>query len=293
MKLSFKISLVAAVASTAFTLFFLVKALEHDALVRSLIDRTLSNRVLPSRMDTVLALSNAIYTSTNRGLERDSLDWYDRWESTSFFNVTSAVSLKYSGFGVRGHVQFGPCGTMSRVLLNALWTVGIPARKLHLLSGTGHTMVEFSHERRWIVISPSDSSFIWRLSDGRPATVQEIANNPLVFRDIYLKRPGFQYTFDSTANIRWAKLPRLLHKTVQRVMGQEAFASMETPRWYETPRTLFLFLSVIFSFPSVLMASVLWYRRTPKKSTEPHPQTQQESVPANGPSEEEDTLESQ
>ena len=118
MKLSFKISLVAAVASTAFTLFFLVKALEQDALVHTLIDRTLTHRRLLSRIDTVLALSNAIYISTNHPLERDSLDWYDRWESTSLFNVTSAVSLKYSGYGVRGHAH--PTSPAARCLRSKL-----------------------------------------------------------------------------------------------------------------------------------------------------------------------------
>src|SRR5436190_2979658 len=157
----FALALVAALMSA----FLMAKVDERNRLLSFLIQDSLRDVDRHDVDASVIALSREIYERTNSGIRAADLPLFERWEATSFFNVGTSVALKYGAYGVEGQQQFGPCGTMTRVLLNACWAVGIPARKLQLQpdpngrSG-GHTMLEFLSHGRWQVISPSDSSFV-------------------------------------------------------------------------------------------------------------------------------------
>lgn len=221
--------------------------------------------------EIIISLSNEVYKKTNQGINKDDLDWYSRIESTSFFNVTSAVSLKYGGYGIIGYSGSGPCGTMSRTLLNALWRLNMPARKLQLLNngqgkGGGHTMVEFYDNGFWRVLSPSDKTFVWRTENGEIATARQIQNNPTIFSQIYIARPDYPYLFDNYKNIRWDKLPNWITTIIKFIIGENKFNAMETPKLYDLPRTLFLYCSIFASF----FFSIIAYILRPKKLSEEH-----------------------
>jgi hypothetical protein len=175
--------------------------------------------------------------------------------------------LKYGFFEVFGDSQFGACGTMSRTLLNALWKLDIPARKLQILDnefgrGGGHTVVEFYHDGAWRVVSPSDDGFVWRMENGEIATAQEIQGNPHIFAQIYAAQPNYPYLFDRFRHIRWSKFPDWLTATVRTVIGQARFDSMETPRLYDRPRTVLLYGSMS---AAMLMGLVAYWLRPPKR----------------------------
>jgi hypothetical protein len=195
-----------------------------------------------------MALSQHVFGRTNRGVPFSKLGWYERWESTSFFNVTTTTSLKLGVYGVEGHSQFGPCGTMSRVLLNALWRLKIPARKLQLLGDpargyVNHTMVEYWSKGRWEVISPSDSSFVWRNARGQVATLAEIEADPAIRDQIRVWRNHWPATFANARHIRWEKLPAPVRGAIRLAMGPKRYESAETPRLYDQPRRLMFTLS--------------------------------------------------
>ncbi len=245
------------------SVLFYAKTRERGRLLDTFIDEALAG---VDRADTdavVHALALAVYTRTNRGVPPAELPLYERLEATSFFNVTTGVSLKTGAYGVIGGRQFGPCGTMSRVLLNALWELGIPARKLQLLPAPGsdhivHTMVEYRVGDRWQVISPSDSAFTWRNARGQVATVEEIRSDPAIFHQVDHGGPGFPAAdFSNTANIRWEKLPPALRRVARAVLGERRYATMETPRLYEQPRRVFLIGSLMLTGLSALAALLL------------------------------------
>ena len=250
-KAIFYISVAGLAISLAAAVFFFSKVRESDRYVEGLIEAALPDGTTHSPVEAASALSNKIFCKTHRTLDRNDLAPYDRWESVSFFNVTSAVSLKYGGYGIKGHSTLGACGTMSRTLLTALHKLDIPARKLQLLGAAhgedGHTLVEFLDGDRWLVISPSDSSFVWRKDDGQIATAEEIKRNDNLFASIYSVNPRFPYRFDNYSNIRWAKLPRRVTGLIKFVIGEKRFNEARTPTLYDTPRTLFLFASLSFS----------------------------------------------
>lgn len=229
--------------------FFYTRAVERNLSLRQLLRTALEPSPGPAREDTVLALARAIYGRTNDVIDPGSLDWYERLESRSFFNVSTAVSLRHRGHSVPGGISLGPCGTMSRVLVNALWELGIPARKLYLFGAPGapiqrHVLVEFRDGDRWAVVSPSDSAFAWREPGGRIATAREIANDSLVFAQVFETHRGYPITFERRARIRWDKLPAPIVSAFRRVLGPEAFRRAQTPRLYDRPRLLFLWISL-------------------------------------------------
>jgi hypothetical protein len=240
------LSVLFAVASV----FFYGKLRESAVLVNALV-RT-STRGVPE-MDTearAQAVAREVFRRTNREITPGELPLYERLESTSVFNVTSSVSLEYGIFGVTGHSQVGPCGTMTRVTLEALHQLGIPARKLQLLEDEsghsgGHTMLEFRSRGRWLVISPSDQAFVWRRPDGAIATLEEIRANPAIYAQIFELYPNYPYDFRNPRHIRWAKLPPVVRAGFRRVLGQRGYDEALTPRLYDQPRELFLYGSLV------------------------------------------------
>lgn len=237
------------VLSLVFSIFFLFKVRERNKFINELIDISVKSKDLDDVEQIVISVSREIYKKTNKGLIRDELDLYSRVESLSFFNVTSAVSLRYGGFGIIGHTVYGPCGTMSRTLLNALWKLKIPARKLQLLNneigkGGGHTIIEFYHDDDWRVISPSDSTFVWRTENGEIASAKQIHDDPTIFSQIYRIKPNYRYLFDNYSNVRWEKLPQWVTCTIRFVIGERRFNSAETPKLYDLPRSLLLYCSI-------------------------------------------------
>ncbi len=242
------ISVVGLLVSAVSSVFFYTKVRERHRYLDELIATALRGNETETE-DIVLAVSEEIYRRTHRTLAREDLDWFSRLESTSPFNVTAAVALKYNGFGIESHSTLGACGTMSRTLLNALWKLQIPARKLQLLDnergvGGGHTVVEFYLNDRWSVIAPSEEAYVWRKADGEIATAEEIKNDDEVFSTIHDRYPSFAYRFDNYRHIRWEKLPVGVLKVIKFVLGEERFNNALTPKLYDTPRTLFLGISL-------------------------------------------------
>lgn len=245
------------------TVLFSIKLHEKNLYIESFIEYTLAEKNLTSREDTVLTLAKAIYQKTNHGVKSEKLSWYEYVESTFYFNMTSTVALKHGGYGVIGHKVFGPCGTMSRVLANVLWDLGIPARKLQLTKNIegkgGHTMIEYFDKGAWRVIATSDNAFVWRNQMGEVATVEEIKANPSIFNQIFIQQPNYPYRFDDSQHINWSKLPTVVVNIIRWLLGEEAFKSIGTPAFYDQPRTVFFYTSLmalIFSV-SLLITTIV------------------------------------
>jgi hypothetical protein len=137
---------------------------------------------------------------------------------------------------------------MTRVTVRALRRLGIASRKLHLLDDpdpreSGHVVVEFRSNGRWLVVSPSDSAFVWRRGDGDIATLEDIRADSTVFAQIYRRAPGFPYRFDRTRNIRWEKLPRSIRGAFRLALGREGYERAQTPALYDDPRRLLFYMA--------------------------------------------------
>lgn len=247
------------------SLFFYIKMEEENKLLRDLIINSLSNKNLNNLEDTVLTISNYIYNHTNNWVHPDDMDWYSYWEATGFFKVSTGVGLKYKCYGVKGNPGDGPCGTMTKIFLRSMWELGIPARKLQLMEVIpgkgGHTMAEFFYNGKWRVISPSDSSFVWRNPDGSIATVQDIQKDTLIFYQVYYKwKKDWPYGFKETWNINWEKIPYPVRSTIRFFIGEEAYRNAETPALYEHPRKLLFivcFTLLVFSTLGLLFLKKL------------------------------------
>lgn len=248
------------------TVFTYIKMDEENDLLNNFIKDNLSKRELTSREDTVLAISDAIYRNTNNWVLKDSMDWYSKWEATGFFKMSTGVGLKYKCYGIKGQPSDGPCGTMTKIFLRAMWELGIPARKLQLseyIPGKGgHTMAEFFDNGKWRVISPSDSSFVWRNPAGSIATVKDIQSDTAVFNQVYHKwRKNWQYGFRETWNINWDKIPGFIRSTIKFFIGEEAYRNAETPEIYENPRKLLFIVSLTLT---ILFFALFIYIRNRK-----------------------------
>jgi len=268
-----RLSLVLLILSLISSVFFVFKVREANQLLDALTDDAVTSKNLKDREQIVISLAQEIYRRVDRPLNKDDVDWYTRLAGGSFFYISAAGSLKYGGYGFVGGVG-ARCGATSRTLLNALWRLKIPARKLQLL-GTdlgrsgAHTMVEFYYHGAWRVCSPSDNGFVWRTEDGEIATVSQIQNNPAIFSQIYLAEPDFPYNFDHPSNIRWGKLPNWMISTIRFVIGERRFKSMETPKLYDEPRVLFLYCSVLSSVLFLVLACVSTPKRYVKEPISP------------------------
>ena len=253
------LSLLSASASVLLGAKVLEGAVVMDEFVRTAtrgVDRSDPERV-------ALAISGEVYLRTNRVLESAALPLYERLEATSFFNVSSPVSVQFGMYGLIGQAQLGPCGTMTRVTLDALGHVGVPARKLQLLhdesgTGGGHTMLEFRSGDRWLVLSPSDDSFVWRRYDGHIATLDEIRADPTIFAQIYKRYPAYPYRFDNPSHIRWAKLPGPVQGFFRLILGKRGYDNALTPRLYDQPRELLLLVSLSALIAFSLAALGTW-----------------------------------
>jgi hypothetical protein len=257
-KVSLGVLIFISTISLILSIFFYFKMNEEDALLDSLIEESFTSKNLYTLEDSVLAISNTIYNSTNGWVESDSMDWYSRWEALGFFKMSSGVGLKYKCYGVKGNLGDGPCGTMTKIFLRAMWKLNIPARKLQLMEVIpgkgGHTMAEFFMDGKWRVISPSDSSFVWRNPDGSIATVKDIQSDTAVFNQVYYKwRKNWQYGFKETWNINWEKIPAFLRSAIRFFIGEENYRNAETPELYENPRKL---LFILFSSLTILLIAV-------------------------------------
>ena len=273
-KITWQTSCVLLIVSVLAAVFFSVKISERYHYIDELIANAVTEKEVDDRQDSVISIARAIYERTNRVIEREELDWYADLEAHSFFNVTAATSLRYGGFGIegQGQAEMGPCGTMSKVLLNALWRLEIPARKLQIparkeFPGEGHTLVEFYHDGEWRVIAPSNNAFVWRKKDGTLSNREEIQTNQELFSQVFAKHPRFKYTFDHYRNIRWEKLPSFMVKTIRAVLGEERFRRVETPRLYDQPRRLFFLVTCT---SSVFFGLLVWFLRPRRGKAKSH-----------------------
>jgi hypothetical protein len=249
--------------------FLAVKVQERGETLSQFIQETIGDDGELPTEEIALRLSGAIFDRTRNPITEDKLDWFSRLMSKSFFNMGPVASLRYGGFGLENHSTVGPCGTMARTLLNALWELDIPARKLQILDndqgkGGGHTMVEFEANGRWLVISPADSSFVWRKADGSIATAEEIQRDPQLFAQIYERYPEYPYLFDKYSNIRWEKLPPRLRSLARTVLGEERYRTVTTPRLYDRPRTLIFLASLCMTLLFGLLVYATRPRRRPR-----------------------------
>ena len=249
MRVVHRLSLFGLAIAVLSAAFFFAADREERRLLDDFIARALNGVDRADTSAVVLALSHRVHESTNRGVPADSLDLYEWLESTSVFNMTTAVSLRRGAFGVVGHEPFGPCGTMTRVLLNACWRLGIPARKLQLIPESAatpeiHTLVEWRSGGRWQVVSPSDD-FAWRARDGRWATIEEIGADTAIAAQVRDRNPWFRYTFGRPRHMRWEKLPAPGRAAIRTLLGERRYEAMETPRLYDQPRKLLLGVALL------------------------------------------------
>lgn len=250
--------------------FFFVKMNQTDALLDAMINDVLLEKPDLNDDEKALLISDKIYRETNNLVARDKLDWYSKWEATSFFNMSAGVGLEYNCYGIEKEPGDGPCGTMTKIFLLAMWELDIPARKLQLGEYTrgrgGHTMAEFYFDGKWRVISPSDSSFVWRNIDGSIATVEEIQSDTSIFNQIYHKwDKNWPYGFVEVANINWEKLPNFMESIIKFLIGEEAYNNAETPKLYEQPRK-FLFIIFVILFLGFLCIAIYISKSIPKIS---------------------------
>ena len=129
------------------------------------------------------------------------------------------------------------CGTASNAFVNLAQSSGFRARRLLLLDEnqrSKHVVVEVLVDSRWIVVDPAYHAVI-RLSDGRPATREEL-RNPEIFRAATQTIPHYPsiYSYESTAHVRLARIP-LVGRSLRRALN------FVWPSWEESINwTLFL-----------------------------------------------------
>jgi hypothetical protein len=254
------ISAIFAVLCFIISIFFFLKHFQTLVLIDELEKEALQFKMNLSDETKAILISRAIYGQTNNFIDREKLDWYSEWEATSFFNMTTSVGLEYNCFGIKGEPGDGPCGTMTKIFLVAMWDQNIRARKLQLSpinNRGGHTMAEFYYNNKWRVISPSDSSFVWRNKNGEIATVDEIREDTSIFNQIYKQDPKWPYGFNKTSNINWEKLPSFIVPIIRFIIGEEGFENSETPAIYEQPRKLFF---ITFGSLSLLFTLIFIYK---------------------------------
>jgi len=251
--------------------FLFDKSRESDRVLANFV--TDSTRGVPaSDTDQVaMAISREVFRRTDRYVPNSELSLFDRLEAASIFNVSASVSIQHGIFGVVGHPQLGPCGTMSRVMIRSLEQVHVASRKLQLLDdvngqGGGHTMIEYRSNGRWVVLSPSDSSFVWRDHEGRLATVDEIRGDSTIFAQIFTRFPNYPYRFNNTSHIRWAKLPPAGRAVFHWLLGEKGYRDALTPYLYDRPRLL-LFYCAFAAF--VLFTVLALLTRTPSPRVVP------------------------
>jgi len=237
--------------------FFYDKAREGDKVLADFVNNVTRGIPLADTDRVAMTLSREVFRRTGSFVPANDLPLYDRLEAASIFNVTSSVSLQRGIYGVLGNAQIGPCGTMSRVMIRSLEQVNIASRKLQLLDDVnghgGHTMIEYRSGGRWVVLSPSDSSFVWHTKDGRLATVEEIRGDSSVFAQIFTHNPNYPYRFNNTSHIRWAKLPPGGRAFFHWLLGDKGYRDALTPYLYDRPRLLMLYCSLAgFVFFSML-----------------------------------------
>lgn len=228
------------------SLFFILKTRQEDQLVTELV-RHVDSPDHRKVDDRVLAVAKEIFRRTNRRLPSSALSQYEYLEAHSPANVTAGLSLKYGMYVPEDHKKNGPCGTMSRVLLNALWKLDIPARKLHLTTPAetgGHTIVEYFDQGKWKVIAPSDYAFVWHNELGEIAAVSEIAADKSVLAQVYQVQPDFPYDFAAPIRFNWDRIPSPLQRVYRQLLGETAFQNAETPRLLDQPRRLAMFMSL-------------------------------------------------
>lgn len=248
--------------------FFYFKHYQTLILVDALVNDALKFKKNLTVEEKALKISQRIYSETDNFIEREDLDWYSRWEATSYFNMTTSVGLEYNCFGIKGEYGDGPCGTMTKIFLVTMWDQNIRARKLQLEAVNergGHTMAEFYYKGKWRVISPSDSSFVWRNHSGEIATVDEIRNDTTIFNQIFNYKSDWPYSFKKTSNINWEKLPSIVSSIIKLFIGNEAYENAETPRLYEQPRKLLAFFFSSLSLVTFLSWLYLYRKNKPNK----------------------------
>ena len=96
--------------------------------------------------------------------------------------------------------------------MNLARSVGVGARRLLLLDSTRqskHVLAEVYLGERWVVVDPS-YHFIFRDASGQMLTRQQLLD-PRKLREATQKLPNYpaNYTFERTANVRLARIPRV------------------------------------------------------------------------------------
>ncbi|HTO92166.1 MAG TPA: hypothetical protein VMJ70_13640 [Candidatus Sulfotelmatobacter sp.] len=258
MRFAYPTFVVLASAFAVASLFFYGKVREGDRIIGQFVDQATRGVPAADTDAVAMALSREVFRRTGNAINAASLPIYERLEATSFFNVTSSVSLSHGIYGTFGSPSFGPCGTMSRVMLRALEQANIQSRKLQLLDdmngkGGGHTMLEYRSNGRWVVLSPSDSSMVWQTHDGRLATLADIQGDSTIFAQIFERYPNYPFRFTNVSHIRWNKLPPAWRSAFRWLLGEQGYRDALTPYLYDRPRLLFFYLSLgAFAFCAAL-----------------------------------------
>ncbi len=161
----------------------------------------------------------------------------------------------------------GSCGSQSSVVVAMLQSRGVPSRHLMLFDPGGrsiHDVVEASIGGRWVVADPQ-FGLVFRRPDGQLATARDLATDKRILRAFTDSIPRYAglYTYDSTANMNWRKVPVVLpalRAVLVRTIGPERVRDMVRPGLWMWPKAFYSVVCFTLAGLSALLALVLGRR---------------------------------
>jgi hypothetical protein len=177
------------------------------------------------------------------------------------------------------HQLGGHCGRRSRLLLTILEKRGVPAHKVHLISGRFeefghaseyvHAVVEARLAEGWVIADPL-YHILYRRANGELAGLSDIRSDEGIFREgiqgadtRYDRYFNELYRYDEYRKFIWSSLPMgdRIYSTLARVAGTRAINDWPGPRLLEAPLKLIALLSY-FGAGTLLVVGLL-LRRSP------------------------------
>jgi len=151
----------------------------YDSLCREIFDNQLSTE------ENVLNMMDWVESNIVDSVNKTDVPLYAIIEGLLPLHYSAGSIIKY-GCYVEGLPYYGICGSRTRVMLVLLRRMGIRVRKLHLLSPPKHTMPLVLIEGKWKVFDPT-FNFYWVNRQGQIAALDEIKNEPGIFKQILKK----------------------------------------------------------------------------------------------------------
>jgi len=140
----------------------------------------------------------------------------------------------------------GSCGSQSSVVVALLQARGIPSRHLFVFNRRGesvHDIVEARIGGRWVVADPQ-FRLVFRRPDGQLATARDLADDKRILHAFADSIPRYAgtYTYDSTGNMNWRKVPVVLpalKALLERTIGPERVSRIVRPGLWMWPKAFY------------------------------------------------------